>query len=41
VGWLKDLTQSTDSGMYLLAICLVAGAALTLSVPATMVNRKA
>ncbi|CAG2133059.1 putative metabolite transport protein NicT [compost metagenome] len=41
VGWLKDLTQSTDSGMYLLAICLVAGAALTLSVPAKMVNRKA
>ncbi|WP_454763070.1 MFS transporter [Cupriavidus campinensis] len=41
VGWLKDLTQSTDSGMYLLAVCLVAGAALTLSVPPGMVNRKA
>ncbi|MGO4327335.1 MFS transporter [Cupriavidus sp. 2TAF22] len=39
VGWLKDLTQSTDSGMYLLAACLVAGAALTLSVPAKMVNK--
>ena len=38
VGWLKDLTQSTDSGMYLLAACLVAGAALTLSVPAQLVN---
>ncbi|RZT42903.1 MFS transporter [Cupriavidus agavae] len=40
VGWLKDLTKSTDSGMYLLAVCLVVGAALTLSVPAGMVNRK-
>ncbi|EHP37652.1 major facilitator superfamily transporter [Cupriavidus basilensis OR16] len=39
VGWLKDLTQSTDSGMYLLAACLMAGAALTLSVPARMVNK--
>ncbi|GAB7543670.1 MULTISPECIES: MFS transporter [unclassified Cupriavidus] len=39
VGWLKDLTQSTDSGMYLLAACLVVGAALTLSVPARMVNK--
>jgi D-galactonate transporter len=41
VGWLKDLTQSTDSGMYLLAVCMVVGAALTLSVPARMVNRRA
>ena len=40
VGWLKDLTQSTDSGMYLLAACMVVGAALTLSVPAKMVGRK-
>jgi len=40
VGWLKDLTQSTDSGMYLLAVCMVVGAALTLSVPARMVNRR-
>ncbi|AOY99012.1 MFS transporter [Cupriavidus sp. USMAHM13] len=39
VGWLKDLTRSTDSGMYLLAACMVAGAALTLSVPARMVNK--
>ncbi|MEO8937167.1 MAG: MFS transporter [Burkholderiaceae bacterium] len=37
VGWLKDLTQSTNSGMYLLAGSLVVGAMLTLSVrlPAT------
>ncbi|NUO87249.1 MAG: MFS transporter [Cupriavidus sp.] len=40
VGWLKDLTHSTDSGMYLLAACLVAGAALTLSVPKRLVSRK-
>ena len=40
VGWLKDATQSTDSGMYLLAGCMVVGAALALSVPARMVNRR-
>jgi len=39
VGWLKDLTQSTDSGMYLLAVCMVVGAVLTLSVPVRMVNK--
>ncbi|MBB2918966.1 MFS transporter [Cupriavidus alkaliphilus] len=40
VGWLKDLTRSTDSGMYLLAGCLVVGAALTLSVPKRLVSRQ-
>jgi nitrate/nitrite transporter NarK len=40
VGWLKDLTHSTDSGMYLLAACLVAGAALTMSVPTRLVSSK-
>ncbi|MBB3008549.1 MFS transporter [Cupriavidus alkaliphilus] len=40
VGWLKDLTRSTDSGMYLLAACLVVGAALTLSVPKRLVSRQ-
>ncbi|CAG2156760.1 MFS transporter [Cupriavidus numazuensis] len=40
VGWLKDLTHTTDSGMYLLAACLVVGAALTLSVPARLVGSK-
>ncbi|RDK06628.1 MFS transporter [Cupriavidus lacunae] len=39
VGWLKDLTHSTDSGMYLLAACLVVGAALTLSVPKRLVSQ--
>ena len=40
VGWLKDLTQSTNAGMYLLAGCLVAGAVLTLLVPARLVSRQ-
>ncbi|CAG9179407.1 MFS transporter [Cupriavidus pampae] len=39
VGWLKDATQSTDSGMYLLAASMVVGAVLVLSVPAKMVSR--
>lgn len=39
VGWLKDTTRSTDSGMYLLAASMVLGALLTLSVPARTVNR--
>ena len=39
VGWLKQLTSSTDSGMYMLAAALVIGAAITLMVPAKLVNR--
>ncbi|MFC5524085.1 MFS transporter [Polaromonas jejuensis] len=39
VGWLKDLTQSTNTGMYLLAASMVLGALLTLSVPARLVNK--
>lgn len=39
VGWLKDLTQSTNTGMFVLAASLVAGALLTLTVPARMVNK--
>ena len=38
VGWLKDTTHSTNIGMLALAASLVLGAALTLSVPATLVN---
>ena len=38
VGWLKDQTASTNSGMYLLACSLVFGAALTLSVAAPPVR---
>ena len=39
VGWLKDMTQSTNAGMYLLAVSLVVGALLTLSVPARLVSK--
>ncbi|WP_104657159.1 MFS transporter [Ralstonia insidiosa] len=39
VGWLKDATKSTDSGMYMLAASMVLGAILTLSVPASKVNK--
>jgi nitrate/nitrite transporter NarK len=39
VGWLKQLTSSTDSGMYMLAAALVIGACITLTVPAKLVNR--
>jgi MFS-type transporter involved in bile tolerance (Atg22 family) len=39
VGWIKDLTQSTNMGMYALAAFLVLGAILTLSVPAKLVNK--
>lgn len=39
VGWLKQLTQSTDSGMYLLAVALLIGAVITLRIPAKLVNR--
>ena len=33
-GWLKQITQSTDSGMYMLAIVLILGALITLKIPA-------
>ena len=39
VGWLKQVTQSTDSGMYLLAVVLLIGAAITLTIPSKLVNR--
>ena len=39
VGWLKDITQSTNAGMYLLAGSMVLGAILTMTVPARLVNR--
>ncbi len=40
VGWLKDVTGSTDAGVYLLACGMVVGALLTLSVPARLVNTR-
>ncbi|MGH8808483.1 MAG: MFS transporter, partial [Noviherbaspirillum sp.] len=39
IGWIKDLTHSTDIGMYMLAGVLVAGSLAVLSVPARLVNR--
>jgi MFS-type transporter involved in bile tolerance (Atg22 family) len=39
VGVIKDITKSTDVGMYLLAGMMLLGAALVLRVPAPMVNR--
>ena len=40
VGWLKQLTGSTDAGMYMLAGSLILAAILTISVPARLVNTK-
>jgi len=39
VGWLKDATQSTNAGMYVLAASLLLGGLLTLAMPARMVNK--
>jgi D-galactonate transporter len=39
IGLIKDATQSTDAGMYMLAVSLLVGALLTLSIPAKLVNR--
>jgi nitrate/nitrite transporter NarK len=39
LGWLQDLTNSTTVGLYVLASSLFFGSALTLCVPAALVNR--
>ncbi|MDY7573063.1 MFS transporter [Actimicrobium sp. CCI2.3] len=39
IGLIKDMTQSTDIGLYVLAAVLVAGAGLVLSVPAKLVSK--
>ena len=39
IGAIKDLTQSTDIALYMLAGVLVAGAVIVLNVPARLVNR--
>jgi len=39
IGWIKDLTQSTNLGMFVLAGILAAGAGMVLKVPARLVNR--
>jgi nitrate/nitrite transporter NarK len=39
IGAIKDLTQSTDIALYMLAGMLVAGAVIVMSIPARLVNR--
>lgn len=39
IGAIKDLTQSTDIALYMLAGVLVAGAVIVMSIPARLVNR--
>jgi D-galactonate transporter len=39
VGWIKDLTHSTDPALYILSGVMLAGALLVLCVPARLVNR--
>jgi D-galactonate transporter len=39
VGWIKDLTHSTDTALYILSAVLLAGAILVLRVPGKLVNR--
>ena len=39
VGWLKDLTQSTEAGMYAVSGALVVGALAVLGIPGQLVNR--
>jgi ABC-type transporter Mla subunit MlaD len=39
IGYLKDLTQSTQAGMFVLAGVLVVGAIAVWLTPAKMVNR--
>jgi D-galactonate transporter len=41
IGWLKDLTNSTNAGVYLLSGSLILGAILTLSVPVSMISKRA
>jgi nitrate/nitrite transporter NarK len=39
VGWLKDLTSSTEAGMYAVSAALVVGALAILGIPGHLVNR--
>jgi hypothetical protein len=40
LGVVKTTTNSTDSGVLVLAVCLVVGSLLVFTVPAKLVNRK-
>lgn len=39
IGWMKDVTQSTNAGMYVVSAALLLGAVLALLQPRSMVNR--
>ena len=39
VGWLKDATGTTNTGLYMLSACLVVGALVALAQPAKLVNK--
>jgi MFS-type transporter involved in bile tolerance (Atg22 family) len=39
VGWIKDMTHSTDLALYILSSVLFVGALLVMKVPARLVNR--
>ena len=39
IGWMKDVTQSTDAGMYVVSAALIVGALLALLQPRSLVNR--
>jgi MFS family permease len=39
IGWTKDLTHSTNAGMYIVALALALGACLALTQPKALVNR--
>jgi D-galactonate transporter len=38
VGWIKDATQSTDIGLYCIAVSLIAAALIVLTIPKKVVN---
>ncbi len=38
VGWIKDATQSTDLGLYCVALSLILAAVIVLTVPREVVN---
>jgi D-galactonate transporter len=40
IGWIKDVTRSTDIGVYVLAVSLIAAAVLTLLVPKRLISRQ-
>jgi hypothetical protein len=39
VGWIKDMTHSTDIGLYCVAASLIVAAAIVLTMPRSVVNR--